>query len=742
MDKLAELAMEAVRDGRLRFFPERYAKTYLDWLSEKRDWCISRQLWWGHRIPVWRGAINLFYVDCAEAELPERRRDFVRVLQNCLDRLGSETGCSGEYCAIEDVSNWAGCLICAKTERSRELLRKFEPLLTDQFPALTRADYERHELEPFGTFESASRWKTELNELVTKLEEDPDVLDTWFSSSLWPLSTLGWPHEQQGSGIRDQGTGSNAATPPVPCSLFPVPSDFDYFYPTDVLCTGRGIITLWVARMVIMGLAFDKHGELNFRGRVPFSHAYINPTIQDGQGRTMSKSLGNGVDPLDIIELYGTDALRWTMTALSGETQDIRIPVAYCCPHCGGLTPQSAVVPKGKFPIDVKQVTCSACKKPFATQWADDATQRKLGVAKESSERFEAGRNFVNKIWQAATGFVLPSCSDVRIERREHTYHTDRIPEEGDLFDKWIRARLSHCIEKATDALERYEFQRLCDELRSFFWNEFCDWYLEEAKVRLQSSASNDVKICMLQVLDISLCLLHPVIPFVTERIWQQVGEMIPRHHELIWPEAEHASALLLSRPGTDVPTKAPALMEMPWPDRWPEIKAEWTHEVGDVMQPVVRALRDSLASLNNSRSAARQSALGKLPRAVIRAGAADAALLNSQLPTLLRLGRCEALEIGEGVAKPAESTSRVLPGGIEVYVPVAGLMDLEAEKKRLRKETAELTAHIGRVEGKLANEGFVAKAPAEVIAGQRQRLAEMRDKLGTLARNLAELDG
>ena len=309
-----QTAMDAVDDGRVKFFPERYAKTYLDWLGEKRDWCISRQLWWGHRIPIW-------YCDtsCTEAEL--LKSALRRPRRRCRWRPRAKNRAAGSICSEIDLC----CVDCARDRAHRSM-------------------------------------------------QDDDVLDTWFSSALWPHSTLGWPR---------------ASTPePAP-----------YFYPTSVLVTSRDIITLWVARMVITGL-------YNM-GDVPFRHVYIHPKMLDGFGETMTKRKGNGVDPLDIIDNYGTDAVRFTIASFAGENQDVRLPVGNECPHCGDADPADAraskAVPRGGAK---PRVTCPKCKKPsqYSSPWYEpDAGEP---VARDRQRAVRIGRNFCNKLWNAAR-FVM-----------------------------------------------------------------------------------------------------------------------------------------------------------------------------------------------------------------------------------------------------------------------------------------------------------------------------------------------
>jgi valyl-tRNA synthetase len=637
MEKLAETAMEAVRDGRIRFFPERYAKTYLDWLGEKRDWCISRQLWWGHRIPVWTSDSGAAFAapDVGPEDLQAAMDEGKLICRVVQDNRGitALAAVVGEQQAQQQMLGWS------PPGGANILKLAFCP----------RADY-----------------LPEFERLAQKLgmERDSDVLDTWFSSALWPHSTLGWP------GDAAQGQGDRTSTSATGGRRYSTPSDLDYFYPTDVLCTAREIITLWVARMVMTGL-------YNV-GRVPFHHVYIHPVIQDGQGRRMSKSLGNGVDPLHIIELFGTDAMRFTLTQLAGETQDIRMPV-----------------------------------KSIKT-----ADGRKINT----SDRFELGRNFCHSLLQVATGFVFPNLETAAAG----TAPTPLRPEDLAVEDRWILSRLAGCIEEVNRRLDRYQFNELANTLYAFFWSDFCDWYVELIKPRLYSKGEETetaavARRVLATVLDQILRLLHPIVPFVTEALWKQFNEKMPQ------------------RGVTQIRTGEPALITAAWPDaaaftRDPEVEREMT-----ALQDVIRALRDTLARINTSRAAAKQPAVGKLPRAVIRADAAIVAGLKEQHAVLERLGRCESLEIGADIAKPADAATQVLTG-VEVYVPLAGLMDLAAERRRLQKERDDLQGHIERLVGKLSNDGFLAKAPAAVVEQERARLAEMQERLGLIDRNLAEI--
>jgi valyl-tRNA synthetase len=408
---LAQMAINAVNDGRVKFFPERYARSYLDWLGEKRDWCVSRQLWWGHRIPIW----------------------YTRAPEEVLQRA---------FAGRKDVT-WR-----ASEESGAMLVCALEDLPADALGA----DHP--------------------------LEQDPDVLDTWFSSALWPHSTLGWPE-------------------PTP--------ELAYYYPTSVLVTSRDIISLWVARMVMTGL-------YNV-GKVPFHHVYIHPKILDGFGETMSKMKGNGIDPLDIIDRYGADALRFGMAFMATESQDSRLPVTNVCPHCG----ESVPVKQEHMYMRTRKITCPKCKGAFRPggPWPSDDPE--LPTAKQASERFEMGRNFANKLWNSAR-FVLLNLDGYT----PGEVNADQLPIE----DRWILSRLTTTTRAVTEQLEGYRFSEAVRTIYDFTWSEFCDWYVEMSKGRLRDPEARLLaQRVLVKVLDGIVRLVHPFMPFVTESIWQALGE-------------------------------------------------------------------------------------------------------------------------------------------------------------------------------------------------------------------------
>ncbi|MBN1345009.1 MAG: valine--tRNA ligase [Phycisphaerae bacterium] len=606
---LAQAAIDAVNDGRVRFFPERYAKTYLDWLGEKRDWCISRQLWWGHRIPVW------YATGCDEAAI---RAAFA-------DR--------DDVAARYDEANdrW---LICVREGE----------LSADGLPG-------------------------------ARVEQDDDVLDTWFSSALWPHSTLGWPDETD---------------------------ELKYWYPGSVLITSRDIITLWVARMVMTGL-------YNI-GPIPFHHVYVHPKILDGQGQTMSKSKGNGVDPVEIIDRYGADATRFSIAYMTTETQDVRMPVAYVCPHCDHLIPQK---PEHRTQ---RRMKCPSCKQAFqpSSPLVEPDPNEPIGIV--ASERFEVGRNLCNKLWQASTGFVLRNLDGYEPCPLE--------PDSLDLQDRWILSRLTECIEKVDAELAVYRYAESVMPIYRFFWNDFCDWYVEMTKLRLQSDGPEKrvAQQVLAWVLDQALRLLHPYVPFVTEALWRQLNAAAPKRG--ITEPVEHSPVLVVAA----WPTVSPAARDA---------KVELDMEK---LQAVIRAIRDIRARVNDIRSQAKQPSVRTLPEAIIKAAWDTVDLLARNADFVKLLATCDALAADTDCERPAASAVQVIDASTEVYVPIGDLIDLAKEKERLQGELANAVQQIKQITGKLANEKFVTRAKPEIVQRERDRLAEFEARRDSIAENLSSL--
>ena len=553
MDELAENAMDAVRAGWVNIHPERYAKSYLDWLGEKRDWCISRQLWWGHRIPIWYSE-NATEVDLERA-------------------FGGQTNITWRK------AETGGWLICSETD--------LEPDALGPGVALT---------------------------------QDPDVLDTWFSSALWPHSTLGWPEE----------------TP-----------ELRKYYPTSVLSTARDIITLWVARMVIFG-------QFNM-GDVPFRDVFIHPVIQDGKGQRMSKSKGNGIDPVDIVDLYGADALRFTLAGAATETQDLRMPV------------EKAKLPDGRVV--------------------------------NTSERFEQGRTFPNKFWNAAR-FAL-----MNLEGYEPgPIDLAAMPVE----DRWILSLLSKTTKATTADLEGFGFAEASRRLRDFTWNDFCDWYVEFLKGRLRDPISRPAAQRVLAAVLDGICrLLHPIMPFVTEQVWQALAQAAPRRG---LPRPEPAAESVCIAPWPE------------YPDAWGDPEAE---QVVGLWQEVTKSLRN----LRAEREVPKEAKVA----AILVATGATADRLRQGAPFICALAPAASLTVTDTGDRPSECAVAVLPE-VEVILPLEGLIDKEAEAARHKKTLAEIDKQIVGHQNKLNNEAFVKNASPAVVEQARAKLAELRAQRDSVA--------
>lgn len=556
MSDLAERAMEAVKTKEIEIHPERYAKNYLDWLGEKRDWCISRQLWWGHQIPIWYAA------NATEEDLKKAFGDKPDVFYSKADQ--------------------GGWLVCSQEEDLDE----------KAFPTL-------------------------------ELKRDPDVLDTWFSSALWPHSTMGWPEKTK---------------------------ELERYYPTSVLVTSRDIITLWVARMVI----FSQENM----GTIPFKQVYIHPKIMDGQGRTMSKSLGNGVDPLDIEEKYGTDALRFVMASLCSDNQDVRLPV------------KSEKQPDGR--------------------------------TINTSEKFEIGRNFSNKIWNACR-FLYP-----HLDQAKALEGTPLIanPALFALEDRWILSRLQSTIQDATAMIEEFRFAELSQFLYRFVWDDVCSRYLEIKKAVINRETLDDQKTNAMAILSSVLRqvidLLHPVMPFITEEL-----------NTILFPSSE----MVISRP-------------------WP--KADPSAIDAAIEKSFDRAF-DVVENVRGVRGRYGVSPVTRL-KAVISTESEDTKIALLKCAHIItELGGLETLEVAVAAAKPKFSASTVIPGG-EMYIPLEGILDPVAEIERLEKEIEKATGFATSLKKKLSNEAFVSKAPAAVLDGERQKLATQQDIIAKCEKALIEL--
>ncbi|NLP44416.1 MAG: valine--tRNA ligase [Peptococcaceae bacterium] len=512
MKPLAEPAIEVVRQGKLQFVPDRFAKIYIGWLENIRDWCISRQLWWGHRIPVW------YCEDCGQ-----------------------------EICESTDPT------VCPQCKSS-------------------------------------------------KLVQDPDVLDTWFSSALWPFSTLGWPEDT---------------------------AELRHFYPTSVLVTGRDIIFFWVARMIFMALEFQKE--------IPFHKVMIHGLILDSQGRKMSKSLGNGVDPIEVIEQYGADTLRFMLITGNTPGNDLRFHF----------------------------------------------------------ERLEATRNFLNKIWNASR-FALMNLQD----------YEDRPRAELQLPDRWILSRLEQTAQKVTAALERFDLGEAGALLYEFIWDEYCDWYIELVKKRLYNKENPEdrhtAQSVLVEVLEATMRLLHPFMPFLTEEIWQH----LPNTGETI----------MLSR--------------------WPEIsgyKDEQAEKEMKLLMDVIHAVRNIRAEVNVAPGR-------KADLILVTPDAEIVDILQRGIENIRQLAAAEKITLLPKVDDvPAQAASAVLEE-VTIYLPLKGLLDLDKEIAKVRKEIENALNEQKRLEGKLSNPGFLNKAPEAVVAKEKEKLEGIVSRLRSLKLRLSEL--
>ncbi|XKH50937.1 valine--tRNA ligase [Chryseomicrobium palamuruense] len=511
MKPLAQQAMDIQEtDGKVNFVPDRFENTYMRWMENLHDWCISRQLWWGHRIPAW------YHNETGEV--------FV----------GHE--------APADLENW---------------------------------------------------------------RQEDDVLDTWFSSALWPFSTMGWPDADN--------------------------EEFKKYYPTNTLVTGYDIIAFWVSRMIFQGVEFT--------GTRPFQDVLIHGLVRDAEGRKMSKSLGNGVDPMDVIEQYGADALRYFLSTGSSPGQDLRY----------------------------------------------------------STEKVEAVWNFANKIWNASR-FALMNMDGMKYEEIDLTG-------EKSVADAWILTRLNETIETVTRLSDRYEFGEVGRALYNFIWDDFCDWYIEMAKLPLygeDEAAKKMTRSVLAYVLDQTMRLLHPFMPFITEEIWQ------------------------------NLPHKGESIVTASWPTVRDDLNFPEQAEEMKLLSEIIRSVRTIRAEVQTPMSK-------KVPLILSAKDEKALATLENNAAYIEKFCNPETLEIGLRLDAPEKAMSAVVTGA-ELFLPLQGLIDIDAELARLEKELAKWEKEVKLVQGKLSNERFVSKAPEAVVAEERAKEADYLEKRDTVIKRLEEL--
>ena len=509
MAPLAKPAMDVVNEGKTKFVPDRFSKTYLRWMENVHDWCISRQLWWGHRIPA-------FYCD------------------DCGEMTVSKT----------DVCT---CPKCGGTH----------------------------------------------------IHQEEDVLDTWFSSALWPFSTLGWPDKTK---------------------------ELDYFYPTSTLVTGYDIIFFWVARMIFSGV--------EHMGETPFKTVYIHGLVRDAQGRKMSKSLGNGIDPLEVIDQYGADALRFTLATGNSPGNDMRF----------------------------------------------------------SDERVQASRNFCNKIWNASRFIQM----NLTIDKDKAV----ELPSDLAIEDKWIISKFNTLVADVTRNIDQYELGLAAAKLNDFIWENFCDWYIEIAKTRLQTGDKNVQKV-LCYVLSGAMQLLHPFMPFITETIWQAL------------------------------PHEGPSVMVSAWPEYKDELHFAAEEAQMESLMDAVRAIRNRRAEMNVPPSKKAKVLILTEKKDTFSAGAGF----------FPKLAYASEIELIDAVPADAAKMASVVTGDAQIYMPMGDLIDFEAERARLGKEKSKVEADIDFVMKKLNNPKFVDKAPEKVVAAEREKAEKLREHLAKLEESIAALN-
>ena len=623
-------------EGQLRFYPARYAKTFQLWHENLRDWAISRQLWWGHRIPVW--ALD------AHDDYEQRVRNIAPLLQRFEDEVHvtlswPEQGTGGK------PQLW----VCVRSDRS-ELIEGLEQ---------------------------------------EGLRQDPDVLDTWFSSALWPLSTLSWPADTL---------------------------ELRAWNPSNVLCTAREIITLWVSRMVMF--------NLYFRDCLPFKDVFIHAMIQDGEGQKMSKSLGNGVDPMDIIERHGADAMRFTLTSMTTHTQDVRMPVDLVDPHSGTtFQPEKITTPAGYVVAAPVQKSPADPSKKMVSSYGVTVGAAKptpeMPLAKNTSSKFDEGRKFCNKIWQVALHFAMNNLAKIAPEPVDE--------QKWSMADRWIVSRLNRTVAEADEALKAYRFDQYAKACYDFFWRDFCDWYVETIKPALRDPArAGQTANVLAAVLDASLRLMHPMMPFITEVLWWKLNDVRPGPRELPGRIVGAAVVSPSSRndEGRDKSRRYRG-------DEGLLVRASWP-TVGDFAQAaehIFPRLQEVVGAIRTVRNQYNLSPKQKVTVSVMAPG--DSARQITTNREMIELLATCTLKDARPDLSPVEKAARVNAAGCEIYIE--GLVDESAEKQRSAKRREELRKEQTALRGRMSNQAYMSKAPPHLVKQTQDRLAAVEAELAKL---------
>ncbi len=680
----------AAYQGQLRFVPERYARTFQTWHENIRDWCISRQLWWGHRIPVWS-----FDARGENPDVLEDLDEYRNKLQNLFDRYAAAHRLGGgegsAYHVFVSKENWQ-FFVCCRTEEAGtllELIDRSQPQVAFRNPGQGRPTST---VPALGQDANSHEIAYQIGQMAHRFTRDPDVLDTWFSSALWPLSTLGWPDDT---------------------------AELATWNPTSVLSTAREIITLWVSRMVMF--------NIYFRGGVPFYDVFIHAMIQDGEGQKMSKSLGNGVDPLDIIHSHGADAMRFTLAKMTTHTQDVRMPVDLIDPHSGKTFQPTMTRDKaGHIVAASVQESPFAKGKKMVTSYGlasgEALPTEAMPLARNTSSKFDEGRNFCNKLWNAGR-FALGTLGGGAGESQDESGQDPRSKNVGfgvegataasamRLADRWIISRLARTIGVVDEALSKYEFNRYAQQVYDFFWRDLCDWYLEAIKpvIREGGDAAMQAQLVLGACLDASLRILHPIAPFITERLFGHLNSVQPSR----------------GLPGLSIPPSE-LCMRAAWPQVEPGCVDDEAEQQFDTAQQIITAIRDTR---NTYKVPPRQ----KLDVSV-RCGQS---VMDQIRPLIEHFAAVGCVEVGNTVDRPDDAAAAVV-GEIQLFLH--GLVDADEERKRLTKREAELVGNEKALAGRLNNKGYVEKAPAHLVEQTRNQLAEVQAELETVRRNLAAL--